>query len=63
MVNTISAVKVKELPVEAVLETNSPYIVDLTFSKYDFQKGGEQITDYSISETNKRNIKLLYISI
>ena len=26
--------------------------MDLTFSKYDFQKGGEQITGYSISEIN-----------
>ena len=27
--------------------------MDLTFSKYDFQKNGDQITGYSISETNK----------
>ena len=27
--------------------------MDLTFSKYDFQKNGEQITGYSISETVK----------
>ena len=27
--------------------------MDLTFSKYDFQKGGEQITGYSISEIHK----------
>ena len=33
--------------------------MDLTFSKYDFQKNGEQITDYSISEINKTFI-LLY---
>ena len=30
-----------------------PYIMDLTFSKYDFEKKGEQITGYSISEINK----------
>ena len=34
--------------------------MDLTFSKYDFQKGGEQITGYSISEMNK-TINLLQI--
>ena len=27
--------------------------MDLTFSKYDFQKGGEHITGYSISEINE----------
>ena len=27
--------------------------MDLTFSKYDFEKGGEQITGYSISEIYK----------
>ena len=27
--------------------------MDSTFSKYDFQKNGEQITGYSISEINK----------
>ena len=27
--------------------------MDLTFSKYDFEKNGEQITGYSICEINK----------
>ena len=27
--------------------------MDITFRKYDFQKNGEQITGYSISEINK----------
>ena len=27
--------------------------MDWTFSKYDFQKNGDQITGYSISEINK----------
>ena len=49
----INAVKVKELPVETCLKKDHPYIKDLTCSKYDFQKGGEQITGYSISEINK----------
>ena len=44
----MNAVKVKELPVEACFKKDHPYIMDLTFSKYDFQKGGEQITGYSI---------------
>ena len=34
--------------------------MDLTFSKYGFQKNGEQITGFSISEINK-NIKYSYI--
>ena len=49
----INAVKVKELKLEAGFEKDVPHIMDLTFTKYDFQKGGEQITGYSISETNK----------
>ena len=27
--------------------------MDLTFSKYDFEKGGEHITGFSFSEINK----------
>ena len=49
----INAAKVKELPIETSFKQDVPYIMDLTFSKYDFQKGGEQITGYSISEINK----------
>ena len=49
----IHAVRVKEVKVETVLNKDHPYIMDLTFSKYDFQKNGEQITGYSISEINK----------
>ena len=45
----IKAVKVKE----TCFKKDHPYIMDLTFSKYDFEKKGEQITGYSISETNK----------
>lgn len=36
--------------------------MDLTCSKYDVQKAGEQITVYPIPEINK-NIKLLQIHI
>ena len=41
-----------------------PYIMELTFSKYDFEKKGEQITGYSISEINKINHSvIIYIYI
>ena len=49
----INAVTVKELPVETCFKKDLPYIMDLTFSKYDFEKKGEQITGYSISDMNK----------
>ena len=48
----IKAVKVKEAQVENGLKKDVPYIMNLTFTTYDFQKGGEQITGYSISEIN-----------
>ena len=48
----INAVRVKEAQVENGFNKGHPYIMDLTFSKYDFQKNWEQITDYSISEIN-----------
>ena len=48
----INAVKVKEAQVENGFKKDVPYIMDLTFTRYDFQKGGEQITGYSISEIN-----------
>ena len=50
-----------ELPGEIEFKKDVPYTMDLTFSKYDFEKNGEQITGYSISEINKRFINLLYI--
>ena len=56
----IDAVKLKEVKVETAFQKDHPYIMDLSFSTYGFQKGGEQITGYSISEINKI-IKLLYI--
>ena len=58
----MNAVKVKEpadmlrkdaLQIETCFKKYQPYIMDLTFSKYNFQKNGEQITGYSISEINK----------
>ena len=49
----INDVKIKELPNEHVFQKDVPYIFDITFKKYDFQKNGEQITGYSISEINK----------
>ena len=49
----INDLKIRELPGDRVFQKDVPYIMDLTFSKYDFQKNGEQITGYSISEINK----------
>ena len=49
----INDVKIKELPGDTSFQKDVPYIMDITFSKYDFQKNGEQITGYSISEINK----------
>ena len=48
----INDVKIKELP-EIEFKKDVPYIMDITFKKYDFEKKGEQITGYSISEINK----------
>ena len=42
------------LHIETGFKTDLPYIMDLTFTKYDFEKkGGEQIKVYSLSEINK----------
>ena len=57
----INAVKLKEVKVESGFKRDVPYIMDLTFSKYDFQKGGEQITGYSISELNSFFSVIIYI--
>ena len=52
--------KIRVLPGDRVFQKDVPYIMDVTFSKYDFEKKGEQITGYSISEIIK-NIELLRI--
>ena len=52
----INAVKLKEVQVENAFQKEHPYIMDLTFRKFDFQKGGEQITGYSISEKTLHTI-------
>ena len=49
----INDVKIKEIPDEPTFEKDVPYIMDITFSKYDFKKGGEQVTGFSISKINK----------
>ena len=49
----VNDLKFKELAGELEFKKDVPYIMDLTSSKYDFQKNGEQITGYSISEMNK----------
>ena len=46
-------IRIKELPGEIEFKKDAPYIMDITFRKYDFQKNGEQITGYSISEISK----------
>ena len=48
-----NGLKIKEFPGEHVFQKDVPYIMDLIFSKYDFQKNGEQITGYSLFEINK----------
>ena len=48
----INDIKIRELPGEIEFKKDVPYIMDLTFSKYDFEKKGEQIRGYSISEIN-----------
>ena len=58
----INAVKVNELPVETCFKKYNPYIIDLTFSKYDFEKKGEQITGYSVFEINQ-NLSSYYMYI
>ena len=50
----INDVKIRELPDYPTFQKDVPYIMDITFRKYDFQKNGEQITGYSISEINKK---------
>ena len=44
----INDIKIKELPNEHTFQKDVPYIMDITFRKYDFEKNGEQITGYSI---------------
>ena len=48
-----NGIKIKELPDEHTFQKDVPHIMDTTFRKYDFEKNGEQITGYSISEINK----------
>ena len=49
-----NAVKIKELPGSNIeFPKDVPYIMDITFSKHDFEKNGEQLKGYSISEINK----------
>ena len=41
-------------PVESTgFKKDVPYMMDLTFPKYDFVKGCEQITGYTISQIKK----------
>ena len=49
----VNGLSIRELPGEIEFKKGVPHTMDVTFSKYDFQKNGEQITGYSISEINK----------
>ena len=49
----INGIKIRELPCKIDFKKDVPYIMDLIFSKYDFEKNGGQITGYSIFEINK----------
>ena len=49
----VNGLRIRELPSDRVFQKDVPYIMGSTFSKYDFEKKGEQITGYSISEINK----------
>ena len=56
----INDIKIRELPNEHTFQKDVPYITDITFRKYDFEKNGEQITGYSISEMNDIYQILIY---
>ena len=56
----INDIKIKELPGEHTFQKDVPYILDITFSKYDFEKKGEHITGYSISEINRIYQLIIY---
>ena len=49
----INDISNKKLPNEHTFQKDVPYIMDITFRKYDFEENGEQITGYSICEINK----------
>ena len=56
MINSIwetNDIKIRELLGEIEFKKDVLYIVDLTISKYVFEKKGEQLTGYSIAEINK----------
>ena len=48
----INDIRIRELPGEIEFKKDVPYIMDLTFSKYGFEKKGEQLTGYCIPEIN-----------
>ena len=52
-ISKINGIRIKELPGEHTFQKYVPYIMDITSRKYDFQKNGEQITGYNVSEMNK----------
>ena len=56
----INGIEIRDLPGELEFKKDVPYIMELTFSKYDFEKNGEQITGYSIFEMDKICYVILY---
>ena len=56
----INDITIKELPNEHTFQKDVPYVMDITFRKYDFAKNGGQITGYIFFEIHKF-INLLYI--
>ena len=56
----VNDLKIRVLPGKIEFKKDVPYIMDLTFSKYDFEKNGEQITGYSIFEINKIDQTIIY---
>ena len=59
----INAVKLKEVKVESGFKKDHHHIMDLSFSKYDFQNNGKHITGYSMSEINNIYLSIIYIYI
>ena len=55
----INDVKIRGLPNEHVFKKDVPYIMDLTFSKYDFEKKGNKLQ--VIVFLKLKFIKILYI--
>ena len=56
----VNDLRIRELRGEIEFRKDVPYIMDLTFSNYDFEKNAEQFTGYSISDINKIYSSIIY---